>query len=108
MTLVKSACLCDAQSSASNDHLAKSVRAPPLRARSTRQDEYRGPQPSIDPAIYYDPQRFDAERERLFRRLPLCPGHADQLAERCAVLAMEVCGTPVLIARGSDDELRVS
>jgi phenylpropionate dioxygenase-like ring-hydroxylating dioxygenase large terminal subunit len=70
-------------------------------------DEYRGPRVSIDPAIYHDPRRFHTERERLFRRLPLCLGHADQLAERGAVLATELCGIPVLIARARDDELRV-
>jgi len=67
----------------------------------------RGATASIDPAIYYDPARFHAERERLFRRLPLCLGHADQLPEPGAVLAIEICGTPLLIVRGRDGELRV-
>ena len=36
---------------------------------------------SLDPKVYYDLGRFEAENEHLFRRLPLCLGHVDQLAE---------------------------
>jgi phenylpropionate dioxygenase-like ring-hydroxylating dioxygenase large terminal subunit len=61
---------------------------------------------ALDPRIYFDPERFATERERLFRRLPLCVGHADQLAEPGSLLAFELCGVPVLLARGRDGELR--
>ena len=61
---------------------------------------------SLDPRIYYDPERFATERERLFRHLPLCVGHADQLAEPGSLLAFEFCGVPVLLTRGRDGELR--
>jgi len=42
---------------------------------------------TLDPKVYYDVGRFEAEHEHLFRRLPLCLGHVDQLAERGAVVA---------------------
>jgi len=69
--------------------------------------DWQAPKTSVDPQVYYDSGRFQAEREQLFRRLPLCLGHADQLAEPGAVLALDFCGTPVLMARGADGELRV-
>jgi len=62
---------------------------------------------TLDPKVYYDVGRFQVERDQLLRRLPLCLGHIDQLAEPGAVLALEFCGTPLLMARGSDRELRV-
>jgi phenylpropionate dioxygenase-like ring-hydroxylating dioxygenase large terminal subunit len=61
----------------------------------------------LDLKVYYDAGRFAAEHEHLFRRLPLCLGHADQLAEPGAVLAVDLCGTPLLMARGADRVLRV-
>jgi phenylpropionate dioxygenase-like ring-hydroxylating dioxygenase large terminal subunit len=68
--------------------------------------DWHTPPTTLDPAIYRDPERFAAERDRLFRRLPLCVGHVDQLAEPGSVLAFELCGVPVLLARGRDGELR--
>ena len=62
---------------------------------------------ALDPKVYYDGKRFQAVREQLFRRLPLCLGHIDQLAEPGAVLALDLCGTPVLLGRGADGEVRV-
>jgi glycine betaine catabolism A len=68
--------------------------------------DWQAPTIRLDPAIYHAPERFEAERERLFRREPLCLGHADQL-EPGTVLAFEFCGVPVLIARARDGALRV-
>jgi len=34
---------------------------------------------TLDPKVYYDVGRFEVEHEHLFRRLPLCLGHVDQL-----------------------------
>ena len=69
--------------------------------------DWQAPKTSVDPQVYYDSGRFQAERDQLFRRLPLCLGHADQLAEPGAVLALDLCGTPVVMARDADGELRV-
>jgi phenylpropionate dioxygenase-like ring-hydroxylating dioxygenase large terminal subunit len=61
---------------------------------------------SLDPALYGDPAHFARERERLFLRLPLCLGHIDQLAPG-SVIAREVCGVPLLIARARDGAAHV-
>ena len=61
---------------------------------------------TLDPAIYHDSGRFEAERRHLFGKHPLCLGHADQL-ESGSVLAFELCGVPVLLARARDGVLRV-
>ena len=62
---------------------------------------------TLNPKVYYDEGRFEAEHEQLFRRLPLCLGHVDQLAEPGAVPAVDLCGTPLLIVCGADRVLRV-
>ena len=64
-------------------------------------------QATLDPAVYRDPGRFARERDRLFRRLPLCLGHADQLAQPGSVLAYDICGVPVLMTRARDGAVRV-
>jgi Rieske 2Fe-2S family protein len=69
--------------------------------------DWSADQTTLDPMIYSDPERYRIERDRLFRRLPLCLGHADQLAEPGAVVAFELCGVPVLMARTRDGEVRV-
>jgi phenylpropionate dioxygenase-like ring-hydroxylating dioxygenase large terminal subunit len=79
-----------------------------LLAELDRKDspDWQAEPTALDPRVYLDPGRFAAEREHLFRRLPLCVGHADQLAEPGSLLAFEPCGVPVLLARGRDGELR--
>lgn len=67
----------------------------------------RPPQAFLDPAIYASTERFEAERSRIFRREPICLGHAAQFAEPGSVLAREILGVPLLIARGTDGRLRV-
>ena len=69
--------------------------------------DWQVPRTTLDPKVYYDVGRFQAERDQLLRQLPLCLGHIDQLAEPGAVLALDLCGAPLLMARGSDRELRV-
>jgi Rieske 2Fe-2S family protein len=61
----------------------------------------------LDPALYTDPARFGRERERLFRPLPLCLGPVDQLREPGSVMAREICGVPVLIARSREGHVKV-
>jgi phenylpropionate dioxygenase-like ring-hydroxylating dioxygenase large terminal subunit len=61
----------------------------------------------LDPAIYHDRTIFEAEQAKLFRRLPLCLGHADQLRDAGSVLAREIAGVPLLMMRGRDDAIRV-
>jgi len=57
-------------------------------------------------AHYFDPDRWDAEVERIFKRLPLMLGFSSELAEPGAYRAMEVAGVPVLLSRGADGAIR--
>ena len=61
----------------------------------------------LDPAVYTEPARFDLERRRLFRRLPLCLGPADQLREPGSVMAREICDVPMLVTRTREGQVKV-
>jgi len=61
----------------------------------------------LSASVYHDPARYDAEMARLFRRLPMCLGPADQLRESGDVLARDVTGLPLLLARDSAGEVGV-
>jgi nitrite reductase/ring-hydroxylating ferredoxin subunit len=51
---------------------------------------------------YYDPDRWRAEMDRVFKRLPLVLGFSCELADPGSYKAMEVAGVPVLLTRSSD------
>jgi nitrite reductase/ring-hydroxylating ferredoxin subunit len=55
---------------------------------------------------YVDPERGRAERERIFRRLPLVLGFSCELREPGSYKAQEVLGTPVLLTRADDGRIR--
>ena len=57
-------------------------------------------------SVYTDALRYQSELAVLFRRLPLCLGHEDQLPPG-SVLARDVAGLPLPLARGSDGAIRV-
>ncbi len=54
---------------------------------------------TLDPAIYSDPAIYDLEIDRIFRRVPLCLGHADQLREPGSMIARDLFGLPLLLVR---------
>jgi len=60
----------------------------------------------LEPADYADPHRFEAERTRLFRRIPLMLALSCELAEPGAYKTMEVVGIPVLLVRTRDGTVR--
>ncbi|MEM8902814.1 MAG: aromatic ring-hydroxylating dioxygenase subunit alpha [Actinomycetota bacterium] len=55
---------------------------------------------------YVDADRFRAELDRVFRRLPLVAGFSCELREPGAYRATEIAGVPILVSRGHDGELR--
>lgn len=69
--------------------------------------EWQTTETEIPAAAYTDPAVFDREVERLFRRMPLCLGHEDQLREPGSLLARELMGIPLLITRDREGEIRV-
>ncbi len=60
----------------------------------------------VPASTYYDPERWQREMARIFRRLPLAVGFSAELREPGAYRALDVVDTPVLLVRGSDGEVR--
>ncbi|SEJ76528.1 Phenylpropionate dioxygenase, large terminal subunit [Pseudomonas linyingensis] len=61
---------------------------------------------SVDADIYVSPERFEAEKRLLFRRLPLMLAASCELAEPNSYKAMEIAGVPVLLVRGADRQVQ--
>ena len=55
---------------------------------------------------YYDPQRWQLEMDRVFRRLPLVLGFSCEMPDAHSYKALDVMGTPVLLTRGDDGVVR--
>ena len=55
---------------------------------------------------YYDPERWQLEMDRIFRRLPLVLGFSAELREPHSYKALDVMGMPVLLVRGDDGQIR--
>lgn len=55
---------------------------------------------------YFDAARWERERDRIFRRMPLMLAMSCELAEPGDWRAMSVIDVPVLLSRGSDGEMR--
>ena len=64
-------------------------------------DVYRVPT-----SLYYDPERWQREVDRVFKRLPLALGFTCELKEPGSYRALEVLGTPVLLTRADDGVAR--
>lgn len=61
---------------------------------------------SLPADAYTDPRRFDLERSRLFRRVPLMLAASCELPEPGDFKSIDVAGVPVLIVRGKDGVVR--
>ncbi len=55
---------------------------------------------------YFDPDRWQLEMDRIFRRMPLLLAMTDELRNPGDYKAMEAVGMPVLLSRGEDGEVR--
>lgn len=69
--------------------------------------EWDAVESTLDPAVYVDPGVHAREIERIFRRLPLCLGHADQLREPGSMIARDIIGLPLLLVRDRQGEINV-
>ena len=56
----------------------------------------------VPAASYTDPELFEREKRRIFRRLPLMLAPSCELPEPGDYKAMDVCGVPVLLTRQKD------
>jgi len=55
---------------------------------------------------YHDPDRWRAEMDRVFKRVPLVLGFSCEFAEPNSYKAMEVAGVPVLLTRSGDGPVK--
>lgn len=69
--------------------------------------EWNESETTLDPAVYFDPDRYRLEIERIFRRVPLCLGHEDQLREPGSMIARDLFGLPLLIVRDRQGDINV-
>ncbi|MBW2422335.1 MAG: aromatic ring-hydroxylating dioxygenase subunit alpha [Deltaproteobacteria bacterium] len=60
----------------------------------------------LDARVYTDEARFDAEKERIFRREPLMVALSNELAEPGDRVLFDAAGPPILVVRGWDGVLR--
>ena len=60
----------------------------------------------LDSRVYTDAARFDAERKRLFRDVPLLVAFAEELAAPGDRVLFDAAGPPILVVRGRDGVLR--
>jgi glycine betaine catabolism A len=69
--------------------------------------EWDATESSIDPAVYSSDAHYQRELDGIFRRMPLCLGHAGQLPNPGDMIAREVIGLPLLIVRDRDGDIGV-
>ena len=60
----------------------------------------------LDPRVYTDPDRFEAERRVIFRDVPLLVALSGELREPGDRVLFDAAGPPILIVRGEDGALR--
>ena len=61
---------------------------------------------ALDARWYRSPEVFAAERERIFARDWICVGRTEQLERAGDFFVAEIAGESLIVARGSDGELR--
>ena len=62
--------------------------------------------PDIPGGRYWEPEFFALEREALFKRGWVHVGHTDQLPEPGSFIVWRRTGTPILVIRGTDGQIR--
>jgi nitrite reductase/ring-hydroxylating ferredoxin subunit len=66
----------------------------------------RPEQGDVSRRIFVDPEIYELELERVFRRTWLFLGHESEVAEPGDYVTRDLAGEPVVIARGDDGEIR--
>ena len=59
----------------------------------------------VPASSYTDPDRFEAEKRAIFRRLPLMVAPSCELPEPGDYKAMDICGVPLLLSRQKDGQI---
>ena len=95
---------------------APDTMTPPIKALFTRlleemdgaeSAEWDATETLLDAKVYNDPDIYRQEIDRIFRRVPLCLGHADQLREPGSMVARDLFGLPLLLVRDQQGEINV-
>ncbi len=60
----------------------------------------------LDPSVYTDPERLEAERRKIFMQEPMLVALSSELAEPGDRVLFDAAGPPILVIRGSDGALR--
>jgi phenylpropionate dioxygenase-like ring-hydroxylating dioxygenase large terminal subunit len=60
----------------------------------------------LDPRVYTDPLRFEAERRMIFQQEPLLAAFSEELAEPGDRVLFDAAGPPIVVIRGTDRKLR--
>ncbi len=60
----------------------------------------------LDPRVYTDPKRFEAERKKIFLEGPMLVGLSGELSEPGDRILFDAAGPPILVIRGEDGALR--
>ena len=60
----------------------------------------------VPAAVYRDPQRWQAEMEKVFHRVPLAVAMSCDIAQPGDFNTLEVAGRPILVVRGDDGVAR--
>jgi phenylpropionate dioxygenase-like ring-hydroxylating dioxygenase large terminal subunit len=74
--------------------------------REPRSSDLSAEAVTLDAGVYTDPDRFEAEREHLFREQPLLVGFSGDLPEPGDRLVFDAAGPPIVVVRGKDRGLR--
>ncbi len=59
----------------------------------------------VPAAAYTDPELFEAEKNKIFKRLPLMVAPSCELPEPGDFKAMDICGVPLFLSRQKDGEV---
>jgi len=71
-----------------------------------RSSDFSAETMTIDPVVYTDPVRFEAERQGLFREQPLLVGFSCDLPEPGDRLVFDEAGAPIVVVRAKDARVR--
>jgi len=85
-----------------NTQTMRHERGDPFEA--TRQDVRRARH--LPGYVYYDPEIYAREIDRIFRRDWLCIGRVEQYSNPGDYRAMRIAGEPIIVCRGQDNVLR--
>ncbi|GAB6255890.1 aromatic ring-hydroxylating oxygenase subunit alpha [Peribacillus sp. N1] len=62
--------------------------------------------PTLPYSRYVEPEAFNEERKKIFRKSWILAGHASQVEKVGDFMTIDIAGEPIIVSRGTDGELR--